>query len=146
MWLEGGYGAGLAKDSELLLRVNGRVAVTVRLSDPEGDVFEQREVAIPLTFFHPGINAISFEAVTRNADDLSCDPTRRVSNAPRFALLDTTRIEFPDLARTGSLPELSSAMSFGFPTRPAANRSPSTCPGAIPTRWASPPRSPCAWR
>lgn len=115
MWLEGGYGAGLTRDSEMLVRVNGQVAVTVRFSDDNGDVFEQREISMPLTLFHPGVNAISFEAVSRTAEDLTCDPTRRISNAPRFAILDTTRIQFPSLARTGSLPELSSALTFGFP-------------------------------
>ncbi|WP_181706973.1 cellulose biosynthesis cyclic di-GMP-binding regulatory protein BcsB [Chthonobacter rhizosphaerae] len=129
--LEGGYSPGLTRDSELVVRVNGRVAVTLRMADGDGDSFVQQELRMPLTLFHPGINAVSFEAITRTSDDLVCDPATRTtgSGSPRFALLDTTSLEFPTLARTGSLPEMSSAVAYGFPYVKGSDPVPFYVPG-----------------
>lgn len=127
--LEGGYAPDLTRDSQLLVRVNGRVAVTVDLSSARGEVFEQREVRAPLSLFHPGVNAIDFEAVTRTADDLACDVAAQSGGAPRFALMDTTRITFPTLARVGSLPELGATVNYGFPYGSANGPVPFYLPG-----------------
>ncbi|WP_075217357.1 cellulose biosynthesis cyclic di-GMP-binding regulatory protein BcsB [Mongoliimonas terrestris] len=112
--LDGGYAGGLDTDSTFTVHVNGREAATIDLAARDGGVFEDHEVKLPLTVFHPGDNTLTFESRTSTPADRICDPTA-ADQSPRFALMDTTRLEIPALAHTGALPELGGVVGYGFP-------------------------------
>lgn len=57
------YGAGLRKDSSMVVRLNGQFAVAVPLNVPEGAEFQKYEVQVPAQYVRPGYNTLSFEPV-----------------------------------------------------------------------------------
>ncbi|WP_237479582.1 cellulose biosynthesis cyclic di-GMP-binding regulatory protein BcsB [Lichenibacterium dinghuense] len=118
--LDAAYAAGLDRGSQILVRVNGHDAASLPLGDRAGDAFRRRPVTVPLGSLRPGLNHVSLEAQLATAADAACDAAATVSAAAgaggkRFALLDSTGVELPAIARIARMPSLSATAAAGFP-------------------------------
>ena len=113
--LAGGYAAGLARNAQIIVSINGRNAVSAALPRAQGAVFKENTLPLPLSYFHPGLNRIEIAAELPAVGDAACDPLAVVANKKRFLFLDSTRIRIPDLARIGRAPDLAVTATGGFP-------------------------------
>ena len=134
--LDAAYTAGLDRGSQILVRVNGHDAASLPLGERAGDAFRQRPVTVPLGSLRPGLNHIALEAQLGTAADKGCDAATTVAvttgtgagaAGKRFALLDSTSVELPAIARIARMPSLSATAAAGFPYTEgtAARRAPS---------------------
>jgi len=115
--LAAGYMGGLAEGAQATVRVNDKIAAGLPLTDRQGEVFKDRTIGVPLTFFRPGINRIDLDVQLQTEDDRHCDPLAGVDAPPRFALLKETTIKVPGLARIAHMPNLAAMTTSGFPYR-----------------------------
>ncbi len=121
--LDAAYAPGLDRGSQILVRVNGRDAASLPLGDRSGDAFRQRPISVPLGTLRPGLNHIILEAELGTIADKRCDPAATVAadgtagevKGKRFALLDSTSVELPAIARIARMPSLSATAAAGFP-------------------------------
>lgn len=118
--LDAAYAPGLDRGSQILVRVNGRDAAALPLGDRAGDAFRQRPVTVPLGSLRSGLNHVVIEAELGTAGDKACDAATTVAasggtGGKRFALLDSTSIELPAIARIARMPSLSATAAAGFP-------------------------------
>ena len=113
--LAGGYAPGLTTEAQIVVSVNGRNAVSVKLAKSAGDVFTKNPIPLPLGAMRPGLNRVEIEAQVPIAKDSSCDPLAAISGAKRFLLLDSTEIELPRIARIARMPDLSVTTTGAFP-------------------------------
>ncbi len=114
--MAGGYGPGLqTRDAQILVKVGGRNAASIRLPKSTGDVFKQNEIPLPLGLLRPGLNRIEIEALVPSLSDSNCDPMTAIDGARRFLFLDTTEFILPHIARIARMPDLAVTASGGFP-------------------------------
>ncbi len=119
--LDAAYAPGLDRGSQVLVRVNGRDAASLPLGERGGDAFRQRPVTVPLGSLRPGLNHVVVEAELGTAADKGCDASATVAAAAggtggkRFALLDSTAVELPAIARIARMPSLSATAAAAFP-------------------------------
>lgn len=113
--IDAGYASGLDKSSQILVRVNGRDAASLPLSNRAGDVFRDRPITVPLSNLRPGFNHVEIEAELGNPADKSCDASVLMSARKRFVLLDESAVELPSIARIAHMPSLSATAASGFP-------------------------------
>ena len=113
--IDAGYAAGLAKGSQLLVRVNDKDAASLPLPNPDGDVFRDRPVTVPLSHLRPGFNHVQIEAQVPTTADKQCDAAATIAGQRRFVLLDDTTLELPSIARIAHLPSLAVTAASGFP-------------------------------
>lgn len=99
------YGAGLRKDSSMVVKLNGEFAVAVPLNETSGAEFQRYELRVPAQFVRPGYNTLSFEPVFIQHKD-RCDSTRdeglvlTIYEDSTFELPGATVVpKAPDLAR-----------------------------------------------
>ncbi|ALN73085.1 cellulose biosynthesis cyclic di-GMP-binding regulatory protein BcsB [Aureimonas sp. AU20] len=104
------YAAGLSSEAMLFVRANDQIVATLHLSSPRAGQIKDQRLRLPLEVLKPGANRISFEALVPRAGDATCEGTAS-NEAPRFALLGTTRIDIPSLARIGHYPNLSATLA-----------------------------------
>jgi hypothetical protein len=107
------YGAGLREDSVLNLLLNGRFQSAIALSARDGGFFQDYDVAIPLTSFKPGRNALTFQAAMMPLVTGRCLAIN-LENL-RLTLFDDSVLELPNAARVASLPDLDLLQRTGFP-------------------------------
>jgi hypothetical protein len=120
--LVGGYAAHLDRSSRLTIRVDGRIAVGLRLSAGDGEVFAGRPLEIPFSAFRPGVNRVEIEASVGAAADRDCDPLAARDAAARFLLVDRSELVFPTFARAVRLPDLAATAAGGLADLPAEAR------------------------
>ena len=113
--LAGGYAPGLTTEAHMVVSVNGRNAVSMKLPKSAGDVFTKNPIPLPLGAMRPGLNRVEIEAIVPMASDSACDPLAAISGAKRFLLLDSTEIEMPRIARIARMPDLAVTTTGGFP-------------------------------
>ncbi|MFV0280409.1 MAG: cellulose biosynthesis cyclic di-GMP-binding regulatory protein BcsB [Rhodoblastus sp.] len=113
--LAGGYAPGLTTEAHIVVSVNGRNAVSLKLPKSAGDVFTKNPIPLPLGAMSPGLNRLEIEAFVPMASDSACDPLAAISGAKRFLLLDSTEIELPRIARIARMPDLAVTTTGGFP-------------------------------
>lgn len=113
--LAGGYAPGLSNASQIVVSVNGRNAVSMKLPKSSGDVFTQSPIPLRLGHLRPGLNRIEIEAQVPTAKDQSCDPLAAIGGSNRFLLLDTTEFVLPQIARIARAPDLAVTTTGGFP-------------------------------
>ena len=113
--LAGGYAPGLTSDAKIIVSVNGRNAVSLKLPKSKGDVFENNMIPLPLGAMRPGLNRVDIEAHAPMASDAACDPLAAISGAKRFLFLDSTRLILPRIARIARMPDLAVTTTGGFP-------------------------------
>ncbi len=113
--LAGGYAPGLTNASQIVVSVNGRNAVSMKLPKSSGDVFTQSPIPLRLGHLRPGLNRIEIEAQVPTAADASCDPLAAIGGSNRFLLLDTTEFVLPQIARIARAPDLAVTTTGGFP-------------------------------
>ncbi len=113
--LAGGYAPGLTTAAQIVVSVNGRNAVSMKLPKSAGDVFTKNPIPLPLGAMRPGLNRVEIEAQVPIAGDAACDPLAAISGAKRFLLLDSTEIELPRIARIARMPDLSVTTTGAFP-------------------------------
>ena len=107
----GGYAAGLTRDAQVRVDVNGRSAGVIKLPDAGGDVFKNKQLFLPLSLLRPGLNRVDVFAETPRAADKDCS----APETKRFLLLDTSDLALPTLARVERLPDLAATASGGLP-------------------------------
>lgn len=113
--LAGGYAPGLTSEAQIVVSVNGRNAVSMKLPKSAGDVFTKNPVPLPLGAMRPGLNRVEIEAQVPIAKDAACDPLAAISGSKRFLLLDSTEIEMPRIARIARMPDLAVTTTGAFP-------------------------------
>ena len=113
--LAGGYAPGLTTEAHMVVSVNGRNAVSLKLPKSAGDVFTKNPIPLPLGAMRPGLNRVEIEALVPMASDSACDPLAAISGAKRFLLLDSTEIEMPRIARIARMPDLAVTTTGAFP-------------------------------
>ncbi len=113
--LAGGYAPNLTNEAQVVVNVNGRNAVSLKLPKSSGDVFANNEVPLPLGYMRPGLNRIEIEAHVPTASDTACDPLAAMSGSKRFLLLDSTELALPRIARIARMPDLAVTATGGFP-------------------------------
>ncbi|MDB5571611.1 MAG: cellulose synthase regulator protein [Hyphomicrobiales bacterium] len=111
----GGYAPGLGANSQIVVSVNGRNAVSFKLARKAGEVFKRNPMPLPLGLMRPGLNRIEIEAHLPAATDSSCDPLAAISGSKRFLFLDATEIEMPRIARIARMPDLAVTATGAFP-------------------------------
>ena len=107
----GGYAAGLTRDAQVRVDVNGRSAGVIKLPNPGGDVFKNKQLFLPLSLLRPGLNRVDVFAETPRAADKDCS----APDTKRFLLLDTSDLALPTLARVERMPDLAATASGGLP-------------------------------
>jgi len=110
-----GYSAGLARNAQILVRINEREAGSMPLGNPRGGVFENRLISVPLGKLRPGFNRLEIEAQTPTPQDAACEVEIQLAAHERFALFDKSELIVPQLARIAKMPNLAVTMSSGFP-------------------------------
>jgi len=113
--LAGGYAPGLTSEAHIVVSVNGRNAVSLKLPKSAGDVFTKNPIPLPLGAMRPGLNRVEIEALVPMASDSACDPLAAISGSKRFLLLDSTEIELPRIARIARMPDLAVTTTGAFP-------------------------------
>ncbi len=113
--MAGGYAAGLKRESQIVVSINGRIAVGSQLPKSRGDVFRELSVPMPLGMLRPGMNRVDIEAHVPTDADSACDPLTALSGKKRFLFLDDTEIVMPSIARIARMPDLAVTATGGFP-------------------------------
>lgn len=108
--IDGTYARNLDPDNALVFRVNGALVSSLHLGPDREGVLDHDLVELPLRFFHPGHNAITFEAATTTPADRQCD-TASLQRDVRFTLGGTSEIAFPRFAHLGTVPQIPGAMA-----------------------------------
>ena len=98
--LAGGYAAGLSRDSQVRVDINGKSSGNIKLPYAGGDVFRHNQLFLPLGLMRPGLNRIDVYAETPRPEDATC----AASDAKRFLFTDTSTIALPTLAHMQRLP------------------------------------------
>jgi cellulose synthase operon protein B len=113
--LAGGYAPGLTTEAQIVVSINGRNAVSMKLPKSAGDVFTKNPIPLPLGAMRPGLNRVEIEAQVPIAKDAACDPLAAISGSKRFLMLDSTEIELPRIARIARMPDLAVTSTGAFP-------------------------------
>ena len=117
--LDGGYAGGLARDSRLVVRVNGVIDGNLDFNRSGGAVLQGQVIHMPLDAFRPGRNRIELEGqLTTKADD-NCDTLNSIGAKERFLLLGTSTLSLPPLARIAQFPGLSAALAGNLRITPS---------------------------
>jgi len=115
MHLATGYASGLDRNNKFVVRVNGATATGFALSNPNGHIFHDKMLRLPLSSFKPGVNHIELEAQLAGRDDNVCDPAQQITGEKRFVISGKSWIKFPRLAHLARLPDLAGTIGAGFP-------------------------------
>ena len=109
--LAGAYASGLTQDAQVRVDINGRSSGVIKLFDTAGDVFQHKQLFLPLSLLRPGFNRVDIFAETPRPEDATCS----ADDSKRFLFLDTSEIVLPPLARVQRLPDLAVTTSGGLP-------------------------------
>ena len=120
--LSAGYPAGLSPTAQLSVTVNGKPSAAVQMGARNGGLLGRRAISLPLSAFRPGLNRITLSAVLPAPADAVCDPRAQIAGPERFALLDSSTLQFPTMARIGRFPDI--GRSFAPHTGAMAPRTP----------------------
>lgn len=120
--LSAGYAAGLSPTAQLSVTVNGKPSAAVQMGARTGGLLGRRAISLPLSAFRPGLNRITLSAVLPAPADAVCDPRAQIAGPERFALLDSSTLQFPTMARIGRFPDI--GRSFAPHTGAMAPRTP----------------------
>ncbi|RAI03025.1 hypothetical protein DLJ53_00355 [Acuticoccus sediminis] len=115
MLLDAAYSASIDPNSQLVIYVNGVSSTSVNFASADRRVFRDYPVQLGMQSFKPGVNRIEMVAELRSDDDTACLPGATAPSGERFAIMSSTRLNFPDFARIGQLPNLASFAANGFP-------------------------------
>lgn len=129
--LAGGYAANLEQTSQIVVRVNGKVAAGLPLADPKGDVFSDKVLRLSLKAFRPGLNTVEMTTQTDTQADRHCDTLAALQDPPRFLLVEETRLDIPSYPRLLGLPSLNAGLGGGL-ARQAKGNVPIYVPFATP--------------
>ncbi len=113
--LDAAYSDTVLPGSHVDVYVNGSIASTVPITSSGGGILRHLPINVTMRHFRPGVNTIAIEAILETEDDKVCAPGATGSEAPRFALFDTSEFHMPDFARIGQLPNLAALSGTGFP-------------------------------
>ncbi|MBB3459865.1 cellulose biosynthesis cyclic di-GMP-binding regulatory protein BcsB [Rhizobium sp. BK377] len=113
--LDAAYSSKVLPGSHIDVYVNGNIASTVPIATTNGGIFRQLPIRVTMRHFKPGLNSIAIEAVLMTEDDAACAPGATASQAPRFALFDTSEFHMPDFARVGQRPNLAAMAGTSYP-------------------------------
>ena len=114
--LDGVRSGGLDPDSQLVFRVNGTIASSLRLASGAVQEFNHKIVELPLRFFHPGHNEIAIEGVLPSPADRQCDVASSARES-RLSIAGTSELQFPQFAHLRTLPQLASTLTDGVRDR-----------------------------
>lgn len=114
--LDGVHSGGLDPDSQLVFRVNGAIASSMRLASGSVQEFNHKIVELPLRFFRPGHNEIAIEGLLPSPADRQCDVASS-SRESRLSIAGTSELQFPQFAHLRTLPQLASTLTDGVRDR-----------------------------
>jgi cellulose synthase operon protein B len=108
--LEGFHSNTLDDAGEIIFRVNGALASSLRLQSGREERFNHRTINLPMHFFHPGQNEISIEGITSSIFDQQCDALAS-AHEPRLTIGGNSEIVFPRFARLTTEPQISTTLA-----------------------------------
>ncbi len=109
------YAAGLERGAKSIVRVNGVTVAGFALPKPDGDVFRNKSLRIPISNFRAGKNSVEIEARLPKKQDDACAPQKQIADSHRFVFSARSTLRFPRLAYLARVPDLHSTISGGFP-------------------------------
>jgi hypothetical protein len=104
--LKGAAPGGLLDGSDLRVAVNGVGAASFPLKGDQPIDLEGQTLSLPFSLFHPGINRLTFEAVTVSPEDARCETANHRQRSLVRLSPDTT-LSFPHFARLQVGPDVS---------------------------------------
>lgn len=107
------YSAGLRKDSNLHILLNGKLINSIPLDDPRGRVFKNYKIYIPLSQFLPGTNFLSFKTFLKPRKAEKCSPL--IPESFRVDIFGDSYIELPKIGIYHEMPDLNSFFDTIFP-------------------------------
>ncbi|GLK74119.1 cellulose synthase BcsB subunit [Ancylobacter dichloromethanicus] len=113
--LNAAYAPSVRPGSQLSVYVNGSLASSYVLTGQHGGLIEYKEINIPLTHFHAGINRVWMEILLNVDSDETCEPGATLVNQQRFVLFDSSEFVMDDFARIGTEPNLAAFFGRGYP-------------------------------
>ncbi|MDW5316210.1 cellulose biosynthesis cyclic di-GMP-binding regulatory protein BcsB [Rhizobium sp. PL01] len=113
--LDAAYTAAVLPGSHIDIYVNDSIASTVPITSSGGGLLRHLPINVTMRHFRPGVNTIAIEAILETETDKVCAPGATGTDAPRFALFDTSEFHMPDFARVGQLPNLAATAGTGAP-------------------------------
>lgn len=113
--LDAAFTEEVGPGSVVNIRVNGQVALSLRLATTRGGLFDKRRINVPMQFFRPGYNRIEIETVLVTQSDLECPPGMSGTGEDRFVLFDSSVFEVPAFGRFGAWPNLAAFSADAFP-------------------------------
>jgi hypothetical protein len=122
--LDAAYSSAVLPGSHIDIYVNDSIASTVPITSSGGGLLRHLPINVTMRHFRPGVNTIAIEAILSTESDKVCAPGATGTDAPRFALFDTSEFHMPDFARVGQLPNLAATAGTGAPY----NRTPDPVP------------------
>ena len=114
--LEGFHSNTLDDSGEIIFRVNGALASSLRLASGREERFNRRAVDLPMHFFHPGQNEISIEGLTSSVFDQQCDALAS-AHEPRLTIAGSSEIVLPRFARLITEPQISTTFVGALDSR-----------------------------
>lgn len=119
--LDAGYSSAVLPGSHIDIYVNDSIASTVPITSSGGGLLRHLPINVTMRHFRPGVNTIAIEAILATESDNVCAPGATGTDAPRFALFDTSEFHMPDFARVGQLPNLAATAGTGAPYNRSAD-------------------------
>lgn len=107
------YGAALRSDSVMNILVNNRFERAIGLDDPDGAIYRDYRIIIPLNAFAPGPNVITFQPhmMPSVADFCVIGQSENLA----LTLFEDSEIRLPELTHLATLPDLNLFAKTGFP-------------------------------
>jgi cellulose synthase operon protein B len=112
--LDAAYTSAIKPGSRVDIIVNGRISAT-RMFTSQGNVVRQHPIRVAMKNLRPGINYFAVETNLLTDADERCAPGETLSEAKRFVLFDTSRLDIPEFGRIGREPDLAVLSSGLFP-------------------------------
>lgn len=113
--LDAAYSSAVEPGSRILVLVNGVLSTSISFTSSSGEILDDFPITLVMQSFRPGINDVEIVVELDTAADRACLPGGTVPARDRFALFSSTRLQFPNFARIGQLPNLASFATNGFP-------------------------------
>ncbi len=107
------YSAGLREDSVLQVNINQTLAGSIPLNNPEGKTFSGYTLNIPMSFFRPGHNDLSFRVVMKPFRAQKCAPVCEESMVT--TIMNSSEIYIPAGYTHYTVPDLALLMDDLFP-------------------------------
>ncbi len=111
--LDMAYGSTMRKDSVLNIQLNNKFIAAIPCSDPQGGIYRNYQVRIPLSSMNPGFNKLTFSPQLTPMVTDQC--TMIQTGNLRMTISENSTFTLPDLDHWIEMPHLGAFMTDAFP-------------------------------